>query len=41
MTRGVVASIILAGNANLVNVTSGAFTETRFNAMIHAIWLAK
>ncbi len=41
MTRWVIESIIVWGNGNLVNVTSGAFTEDRFNAMIHNIWLEK
>lgn len=41
MTRGTVESIVLSWNANLVNVTSWAFTETRFTDTIHQIWLEK
>lgn len=41
MTRGLVESIVVAGNGNLVNVTAGAFTETRVTDMVHNIWLEK
>jgi len=41
MTRGLIESIILAGNGNLVNVTSGAFTETRVANTLHEIWKQK
>lgn len=41
MTRWTIESIVLSGNANLINVTVGAFTETRLTDTAHQIWLEK
>lgn len=38
MSRWIVNSILEWGNANLVNVASSAWTETRMNQMFKAIW---